>query len=210
LYEALMGAVLIIPEGETDYDWIRLWQRIAEASDAVAEKCALSPITVIPTQDSAIVDTFSEVNRFRPDALPIVDGDTDGGIYQAALAALAPKPRRIAQYGTSAAVECLSAWIIEPCLANPGPVPKGVFPDPAKRSLKDLQDALIKMKKDRHQRENLAWECGDFPASALRAGEFIEDLSRIAGAGTPKMPMWKKSMLASGTELFTASEIVRI
>jgi putative ATP-dependent endonuclease of OLD family len=121
LYEALMGAVLIIPEGETDYDWIRLWQRIAEASDVVAEKCALSPITVIPTQDSAVVDTFSEVNRFRPDALPIVDGDTDGDIHRAALAALVPKPRRIAQFGKSAAVECLSAWIIEPCLAKPGP-----------------------------------------------------------------------------------------
>ena len=65
------------------------------------------------------------------------------------------------------------------------------------------------MKKDRQQRENLAWECAEFPASALRAGEFIEDLSRIAGTGSPKMPMWKKSTLASGTELFTASEIVR-
>jgi putative ATP-dependent endonuclease of OLD family len=209
LYEALMGAVLIIPEGETDYDWIRLWQRIAEASDAVAEKCSLSPIAVVPTQDSAVVDTFREINRFRPDALPVLDGDSEGGIYQTALAALALKPRRIVQYGTAAAVECLSAWIIEPCLADPGPVLKTLLADPAKRSLKDLQNALIAMKKDRYQRENLAWECADRPASALRAGEFIEDLSRVASTGTPKMPMWKKTTLASGTELFTASEIVR-
>jgi len=205
-----MGAVLVIPEGETDYDWIRLWQRIAETSDAVADKCALSPIAVIPTQDSAVVETFSEVSRFRLDALPLLDGDTEGGRYQAELAALALKPRRIAQYGALAAVECLSAWIIEPCLADPGPVLETLLPDPAKRSLKDLQNALIDMKKDRYQRENLAWECADCQASALRAGEFIEDLSRVAGTATPKMPMWKKSTLASGTELFTASEIVRI
>src|ERR1019366_1925337 len=101
---------------------IRLWQRIAETSDAVADKCALSPIAVIPTQDSAVVETFSEVSRFRLETLP---------------------------------------------------------PDPAKRSLKDLQNALIDMKKDRYQRENLAWECADCQASALRAGEFIEDLSRL-------------------------------
>lgn len=207
LYEALMGAVLIIPEGETDYDWIRLWQRVAEASDVVAENCPVSPIAVIPTQDSAVVDTFSEINRFRPDALPVLDGDPQGGVYETELAAL--KPRRIARYGTDAAVECLSAWIIQPCLGEPGPVLEALLPDPAKRSLKDLQNALIDMKKDRYQRENLAWECADCPASALRAGQFIGDLGRLGSSGTPKMPMWKKSTLASGTELFTASEIVR-
>ena len=209
LYEALMGAALIIPEGETDYDWIRLWQRLAEASELVAQKCTLSPITVIPTQDSAVVDTFNEVNRFRPDALPIVDGDTEGSGYLIALAALVPKPRRVAQYGASAAVECLSAWLIEPCLANPGPVLTELLQDPAKRSLKDLQNALIDIKKDRHQRENLAWECADIPASALRAGEFIEDLSRIAAGASPKMAMWKQTTHAGGFELFTASVIAR-
>jgi hypothetical protein len=84
-----------------------------------------------------------------------------------------------------------------------------LLPDAAKRSLKDLQNALIAIKKDRHQRENLAWECADLPVSALRAGQFIEDLSRIAGGASPKMPMWKQSTLAGGIQLFTASDIAR-
>lgn len=209
VYEALMGAVLIIPEGETDCDWIRLWQRIAEASDAVAQNCSILPITVIPTQDAAVVDTFVEVFRFRPDSLPIVDGDTDGNGYLTALSALNLKPLRIVQYGTSAAVECLSAWIIEPCLAVPGPALQQLLPDPAKRTLKGLQTALFLIKDDRHRRENLAWECADSPASALRAGQFIEDLGRIASGGMPKMSMWKQSRPANGVELFTASEIAR-
>jgi hypothetical protein len=120
-----------------------------------------------------------------------------------------PKPRRVAQYGASAAVECLSAWIIEPCLANPGPILTELLQDPAKRSLKDLQSALIDIKKDRHQRENLAWECADVPASALRAGEFIDDLSRIAASASPKMAMWKQTTHAGGFELFTATVIAR-
>src|SRR5262249_23421396 len=121
LYEALMGASVVIPEGETDFEWIRLWQRVAEASDAVAQKIALSPLTILPTQDGAVVLTFEEASKFRHDALPIVDGDGPGADYLAGLQQLGTKPAKVVQYGADAAIECLSAWILEPSLKRPGP-----------------------------------------------------------------------------------------
>ena len=209
LYEALMGASLLLPEGETDFEWIRLWQRIAESSDVVAQNCLLSPFTVLPTQDSAVVDTFEEISRFRTDGVPIVDGDCEGEGYLAALEKLSIKPQRVIQYGTSAAVECLSAWIIEPCLSNPGTTLRALLPDVAKRGLKDLQNELIAIKKDRLRRENLAWECAETDESALRAGSFIEDVGRISAGSTPNMSMWQSKRVHS-IEIFTASEVKRV
>jgi len=80
-YEALMGAIVLVPEGESDFEWLRLWQRVAESSDEVAAQCSLTPITVIPTSDAAITDTIAEIGRFRSDAIALVDGDADGDGY---------------------------------------------------------------------------------------------------------------------------------
>ena len=63
-YEALMGAVVLVPEGESDFEWLRLWQRVAESSEDVAAACSLTPLSIIPTSDGAVTETFINIVVF--------------------------------------------------------------------------------------------------------------------------------------------------
>jgi hypothetical protein len=204
-YEALMGSVVLVPEGESDFEWLRLWQRVAEASDEVAAQCSLTPVTIIPTSDAAVTDTVVEIGRFRADVIALVDGDSTGDGYVVSLEQAACHPARIIQYGSGAAIECLSAWILEPALAAPGPVLSGLLP--LHRNLKTLQDVLAARKDDRQLREQLCWEALDTPACALRAGNFLEDVARIAAGLLPRDSHWVNESRTSGIPLFKAGHI---
>jgi hypothetical protein len=206
-YDALMGGAILVPEGEYDHEWIRLWQRMAEASDEVAKQLTLTPLTIMPTYDGAVVATYGELKRFRPEAVPLLDGDHDGENYLSALKALPAPPRRIARWGANAAIEAVAAWILEPCLCAPGPTLAALLPDPHSRTRKALQDCLSKAhKNDRGLHEELAWEALDCPASALRAGQLLADLGAIASGAKVTASGWNLEVFAGG-ELFTAGRI---
>jgi putative ATP-dependent endonuclease of OLD family len=208
-YEALMGAVVLVPEGESDFEWLRLWQRVAEACDEVATQCSLTPVTIIPTSDAAITDTLAEIARFRGDAIALIDGDLEGDQYIAALEQASLRPAKIIRYGTDAAVECLTAWILEPALSKPTPFLAELL-SASQPTLKALQRALFARKEDRLLRENLCWEALETPACAVRAGSFLEDIARIAIGSEPKDPQWVKVARPSGLSLFTAGHISKV
>ena len=207
-YEALMGSVVLVPEGESDFELLRLWQRVAEASDAVAIQCSLTPITIIPTSDAAVVETIAEIGRFRSDAIALVDGDSAGDAYVSLLEQAQVRPAQILQYGHNAAAECLSAWILEPALQAPGPILSGLLTS-QQRTLKHLQNVLVGRRGDRQLREDLCWEALDTPACAVRAGKFLEDVACIAVGSSPKDPQWVMSTCSTGVNLFTAKQICR-
>jgi hypothetical protein len=200
-----MGSVILVPEGESDFEWLRLWQRVAEVSDEVAAQCSLTPVTIIPTSDAAVVDTIAEIGRFREDVVALIDGDSSGDGYVAALEQAPCHPAKIIQFGADAAIECLSAWILEPALSTPGPLLSAFLT--RQKTLKNLQDELATRKDDRQLRENLCWEALDTPACALRAGNFLEDVARIAAGLLPKDSHWVTETRASGIPLFKATHI---
>jgi putative ATP-dependent endonuclease of OLD family len=206
-YEALMGAIILIPEGFYDYEWLRLWQRIAQSSPDASACYDLRPITIVPTSDAAVLDTFKEVAKFRPDALPIIDGDSAGANYLSQLRSATPAPTGIVRYGNDAAVEHLAAWILEPALAAPGDTLSKLLEDPSARTLKNLQKSLFDKKKDRELRENLAWESLDSKECCSRACEFFHDLSKIAVGENPRNSGWQTDRRESGNTVFTASHI---
>jgi putative ATP-dependent endonuclease of the OLD family len=205
-YEALMGAIVLVPEGESDFLWLRLWQQVAEASDEVAAQCTLTPITIIPTSDAAITDTMVEISRFRADAIALVDGDASGDAYICSLEQATCRPTKIIQYGVGAAVECLSAWILEPALPAAGAVLSSLL-SRSQRNLRGLQSALASRKNDRQLREDLCWEAIETPACAIRAGEFLGDLACIAADSPPKDSHWLIVTRASGLRVFKAQQI---
>jgi len=208
-YEALMGAIILVPEGIYDYEWLCLWQRIAQSSPDAVASYDLRPITIIPTSDAAVLDTFKEVAKFRPDALPIIDGDSAGATYLSQLGSATLAPARIVRYGHDAAVEHLAAWILEPALAAPGDILAKLFADPESRTLKNLQNILVDNKKDRELRENLAWESLDSVECCKRASEFFHDIAAIAAGGKPKNVGWQNETGEDGLTVFTASHIKR-
>ena len=213
LYEALMGSLLVIPEGEFDYEWLTLWQRFAQSVPDPPTQYELRPVSIVPTCDGSVVDTFEEVARFRPDALPIVDGDNQGLQYQDTLCKSSQKPKVVIRFGKDAAIECLSAWILEPALTNPSDTLRSLLPDSSKRNLKNLQECLCigTNKKDRSLREELVWEVIDNAACCNRALEFFHDISAIVSNGTPINLGWVRQNDGNGvTLLLSANQIERV
>lgn len=127
-----MGPLVFVPEGETDFRWWRALQRAAESVASGGAVSDLTPLTLVPTQSSAIAATFADVSRLRPDAVPIIDGDDPGNSYIDELEKLPElKPRVIVQMGQGAAVEYLAAWILEPSLSAPKSVVTSLLPNAA-------------------------------------------------------------------------------
>jgi hypothetical protein len=210
-YEALMGGVILVPEGIYDFEWLGLWQRLAQSSPDSAMSFCLRPITIMPTPDAALVDSFREISRFRPDAIPVVDGDAAGSAYLDQLISTTPSPSKVIRYGDNAGTEYLAAWLLEPALTSPGSALGGLFSGPASRNLRGLQAVLASrdVKKDRELRENLVWESLATAECCNRACEFFHDLAAIAFGEPLKNPGWTVEARTSGTKVFTAAHIRR-
>lgn len=205
LYEALMGPLILVPEGEIDYRWLRVLQRATESVVPVNAASDLTPMTIVPTQSSAVSETYADISRLLPDAVPFIDGDTSGDAYLQALENLPLKPRFVLQYGKGAAVECLAAWILEPSLPAPGPTIAELLPNSSQRTLKDLQHALVAKKKDYRIAEELAWEASANPDCADRLLKFLDDIAVVVQrAAAPTQLDWAISERSSGVKLCTA------
>jgi hypothetical protein len=209
VYQALMGGKVFVPEGYLDYSWLHLWQRVAEGSANVARQFDLRPVSIIPTSDAAVIDTWAEIAQFRPDVVPLVDGDANGITYANQLSSLNTPPKRIIRLGKDAEIEHLSAWIIEPALANPALTLSSLLPDAGKRTLKELVAALFDRKKDRELHENLAWEVLENPDCAMRAGEFVSDITSIASGQNPSNAGWSIEAITANSQVFVANHIAK-
>jgi putative ATP-dependent endonuclease of the OLD family len=210
-YEALMGGVVLVPEGMYDFEWLNLWQRLAQSSPEAGATFCLRPITILPTCDAALVESYQEIRKFRRDAIPIVDGDAAGTGYLDQLCAATPAPSKVIRYGEDAGVEYLAAWILEPALAAPRSILSGLLPDTAHRTLHDLQGALAdgSAKKNRELRENLVWESIAMSECCNRAGEFFHDLAAIAFGEQRRNSAWAVESRPSGTNIFIAGHVKR-
>lgn len=207
-YEALMGCIILVPEGQYDYEWLSLWQRLAQSYRDTTTRFDLRPTTMLPTSDAAVAESFREIARFRPDAVPVIDGDASGAAYLTDLLGGSPVPAKVIRYGDRAAVECLSAWILEPALSSPGTIMSALLGGSAP-TLRNLQDALIARKKDREMHESIVWESLATDACCERACEFLHDLAAIATNGAPANPGWRSHSEANGTMVYVASHALR-
>jgi hypothetical protein len=165
----------------------------------------------LPTSDAAVVKSYREIRRLRPDVIPLVDGDVAGAAYLDQLIAEAAPPSLVIRYGKGAGTECLAAWILEPALANPGNALGELLPNPANRILGNLQKALADgtAKKNRELRENLVWESLDMAGCCTRACEFFHDLAAIALSELPRHSGWTVENRPNGTKVYTAAHIKR-
>jgi putative ATP-dependent endonuclease of the OLD family len=211
-YESILGPSTLVPEGEFDYHWLRLFQQLAECSeDATGGHLHVAPVSIVPTQDS-VAEIFPEVARLRPDAVPIVDGDAAGDAYLVTLAKFKVPPAITIRWGAGAAIECIAAWILEPALAVPGPQLKALLADPAARTRKTLQQILCDShnKKTRELHEALVWEALDTPACGARSTELFNDIAAIIRSETKMNSGWKRLDHSSGLHVWTAEHIQKV
>jgi putative ATP-dependent endonuclease of the OLD family len=206
-YDAIMGGGILVPEGDYDYDWLRQIQKLAESSEESSYN--VMPLSIVPTADAAIVATYVEVARLRPDAVPILDGDNSGAEYLDGLGKLGTRPISAIQLGPGAATELLAAWILEPALKNSGPTLTQLLPNSCDHHLRALQLALClpANKKDRNLHENLASEATQEPECVIRAAAFLRDISAVVSGKDPKGVGWRKWIHSSGIVVYVAEHI---
>jgi hypothetical protein len=168
----------------------------------------MSPLSIVPTADAAIVDTYKEVARLRPDAVPFVDGDTAGDQYTDALSKLNGPPRRLIRLGTGAGIEVLAAWILEPHLQNPGTALVQLLPLMSDRNVRGLERALCMKvhKQDRNLHENLVAEAAHQGECVQRASQFLADVAHIIAGQEPGDSGWTK-MSRDKIIVYTAAHI---
>ena len=120
--EALMNRKVILPEGLTDFRWLKLlisssttaegWEAYNTASDRTKS------FGIIPTQNSHVVGTYSRFKNLIEEAIPLVDGDAAGRQYITELLAEDVPPNIILCMGKDQELEDLISWIVKPDVAD--------------------------------------------------------------------------------------------
>lgn len=116
--EGLMQHRVLIPEGRSEYEWLRLLADLLEtAAPAPAlvesEPAAFGTVVgVIPTHDGAVNETFEVLRRFRGGLVPLLDGDDAGDVKMLALVSSETCPPIILQWREGWTTEDGIGWIL--------------------------------------------------------------------------------------------------
>jgi putative ATP-dependent endonuclease of OLD family len=114
---AVMHDFVLVPEGRTDYEWLRLLVRAVDLhqSWAAADECRFDAfVGVIPTHDGAVVRTVEAIAPLHPRVVAMVDGDGEGIGYAAALvAAGSPNSGVIIRWADGQMLEDTIGWIVD-------------------------------------------------------------------------------------------------
>jgi len=211
-YEALLGQYLIVPEGKWDWQWLRLWIRVAEATAAeeqtlegVQPDWSLSALEIVHTKDSMVTAFVKELRRFRNDVFALIDGDAEGSNKLQAISQMdeSSRPKAVLQYGPGGEIEDVAAWAMEPAVKSPGPILAGVLAQVQKpwttqvlgQELKLCEQGGQRHKEDWELHENLAWEAYGNAECRRRIVAFLSDIARICVGVDPQLSGWKSSTL---------------
>ncbi len=116
--EALMNDRILIPEGISDYYWLKHIMSCCstaegwEVYNTSAEKT--KSFGIFPTQDAAVVETYKKFSHLANNLYPIVDGDAAGLGYIDSLKSCDKKPKIILELGQDKMIEDVISWIINP------------------------------------------------------------------------------------------------
>ncbi len=194
LVDAMMHARVLVPEGRTEFEFLRLLVAATECSegwhfDGVNDPVAFGTVVgVVPTHDAAVVRTFQALRRVRDGIVPLVDGDGAGDGYVAELLAITSPPSRVLQLAAQWTIENVIGWIVQAgqqaLLAN--------LSTALGRTLSNVAEFVEALRTATNAQglkgDYLAYETivgtirSNLPASA-RTRQFLDDLR--AGAGDP-------------------------
>ncbi len=112
LTEALMHEVTLVPEGRTDFDYLRLLVERLETSDAGAVQFG-TRVGVVPTHDASVLGTYEQIAALRDNVAALLDGDQAGDQYLEGLMALAHPPSVILQWPAGKTMEDVIGRLLE-------------------------------------------------------------------------------------------------
>jgi putative ATP-dependent endonuclease of the OLD family len=112
---AIMHECIMVPEGRTDYELLRLLARVVdlhqESYPTSPEDISFSTfVGLIPTHDGSVVATARTLSGVHGHIAALVDGDEAGRGYTAQLLAL-PRPPRVIRWPHDHSLEHIIQWI---------------------------------------------------------------------------------------------------
>ncbi len=189
---AIMHDVVLVPEGRTDHDWLKLLVRAVDLrqSWAAADESRFgSYIGVVTTHDAAVEATTAALSRLHPRITVVVDGDGPGVGYAQALAAAVARPAAIIRWPDGWTLEDVVGWILEADQAAAIiALAQSVAPPPATIAalvarLKSEDRAAYGLKQDQIAYEALADVIGSTNACCRRARELLNAMTDVLLGG---------------------------
>ncbi len=146
---ALMHECVLVPEGRTEFDLLRLLAMALELHDRelLPDRALFGTLVgIVPTHDAAVMATFEALRCVHPNVVPLIDGDAAGNGYLNDLLGLANPPRTVIRWAAGKTLENILCWIVS---AAPGILPSlGSWLPATPGSETDLLDYLSKNSKD--------------------------------------------------------------
>jgi len=113
---ALMHPSILIPEGKTDANWLRLMVKTLELNPKEIDELAINfahEVGIIPTKDARAKEVFEHLRSVHPALFCLFDGDAAGNNYTAACCRLAKPPKTIIRWPVGWTMEHVVGWIAE-------------------------------------------------------------------------------------------------
>ena len=116
--EALMQHKVLIPEGRSDFEWFRILTDVIETGDQALQAIDINipsfntVVGVVPTDDAAVLETYSRLRLLRDGIVPLVDGDGPGNIILEELKNASQAPTIIIQWRDGLSIEDAIGWIL--------------------------------------------------------------------------------------------------
>lgn len=193
LVEALMFPRVLVPEGRSDYEWLRLLLDIVETGVKPTQQLLESPappygavVGVVPTRNSAVKVTFERLRSLHDDVLALVDGDDTGNKITEDLLGCSPPPFAIVQWPDGWSMEDVVGRVL-------AADEKSVLPAidaRLKRSVRRLDDLIRDLKNEDGRtgglkahyivHEEIAGAMRQSKKCVQRAGVVLDALSRAA------------------------------
>jgi hypothetical protein len=111
-----MHPSILIPEGKTDANWLRLLVKTLELNPSEIDELALAfahEVGIIPTKDARVMEVFEHLRLIHPTLFCLFDGDSAGNDYTVACCRLGNPPRTVVRWPVGWAIEHVVGWIAE-------------------------------------------------------------------------------------------------
>lgn len=189
---AVMHDAMLVPEGRTDHDWLKLLVRAVDIRQewAAADESRFgSYVGVVPTHDAAVEATVAALIPLHPRISALVDGDGTGVGYAQALAAAAARPASILRWPDGWTVEDVIGWILEAdSAAATAALTQSIAPPPATIAalvarLKSEDRTAHGLKQDQIVYEVVADVIGSTEACCRRARELLNAMTDVLLGG---------------------------
>jgi len=114
--EAVMHRFVLVPEGRTDAEWLKLFSLCAVTDQELGSCADPTPFGtvfgIVPTHDACVIDTVEKIGDVRREVVALLDGDGAGNDYMKNLLKTARPPEHVVQWPDGFSVEDVVGWIL--------------------------------------------------------------------------------------------------